>query len=153
MTHPKREEIAIPPKDHLSKELQKVIDYIEDPEQKKEAYSILSSEITFTRTFIGPLPCAEEMALYEKTHSGSAERIIAMAENQQTHRIEMEKMDFPIRNCQFKMGQWFIFIIGICGLGITALLALMGHDWVAGIIGTVTIGTILTCLVKHKIQD
>ena len=133
-----------------SKRTEKVLDFIPDPEQKKEAYEILSSEITFTRVAnIGPLPPAEQMVLYEKTLPGSADRIIKHSEIQRDHRIEMEKLDFPDKSRQYRRGQWFSFIIGLCGLGVATLLALMGHDWVAGIIGTVTVGTILATLHRH----
>jgi uncharacterized membrane protein len=155
----KKEELIVPkdepvPSDeHLPKELRKVIEFIPDPEKKKEAEAILSSEITLIRAYSGPLPSAEEMAIYERTQTGSANRIITLAENQQAHRIEMEKLDFPVRNNHFKMGQWFSLTIGICGLGVTTLLALEGHDWVAGVIGTITTGTILACFIRRKTQD
>lgn len=139
--------------EHLPKEFQKIIDFIPSPEGKKEAYDILLSEITITSSYCGPLPRASEMVSYEQTLPGSADRIIKHAETQRDHRIEMEKLDFPEKSCQFRRGQLFSFIIGLAGLGVTTLLALMGHDWVAGVIGTITLGTILTTLHRHSKQN
>ncbi len=87
------------------------------------------------------------MAQYEETLPGSSDRIITMTENQSKHRIEMEKIDLPIQHEQFKRGQKFSLIIGIFGLTVTTVLALFDHDVVAGIIGTITIGTIITSFI------
>ena len=83
------------------------------------------------------------MAQYEKTLPGSADRIIAMAEMQNKHRREMEKTDLPVQHKQFKRGQKYSLIIGILGLAATTVLGLCGHDVVAAIIGSITIGSIL----------
>jgi uncharacterized membrane protein len=140
--------------ERLPKEIRKIIDFIPDPEKRREAEAILSSEITLIRSYYsGPLPPAEQMEIYERTHSGSADRIIAMTERQQAHRIEMEKLDFPIRNRQFKTGQIFSFIIGIVGLGTMTYVVLKGHDLVGGIIGTISLGLILACFFKRKDRD
>jgi uncharacterized membrane protein len=45
----------------------------------------------------GPLPPADEIAKYELTLPGSAHRIIAMAEIQQVHVLEMQKLQQEAR--------------------------------------------------------
>lgn len=44
-------------------------------------------------THSGPLPSPQDLAEYERSLPGAAERIIAMAERQQNHRIECEKLE------------------------------------------------------------
>ena len=42
--------------------------------------------------YSGPLPPAEQIRAYEEVLPGSADRILGMAERQQAHRLELEKM-------------------------------------------------------------
>ena len=146
----KKDDIPPASEKKIPKKLEKIIDFIPDDENKKEATEILSG-ITISeylsQSYSGPLPPADEMAQYEETLPGSANRIIAMTENQNKHRIEMEKIDLPIQHEQFKRGQIFSLIIGVFGLSVTTVLALFGHDVVAAIIGTITIGTIITSFI------
>ena len=143
----KKEDIPASSKKKIPEKLEKIIDFIPDDENKKEAIELLLSEITtleyLSQTYSGPLPPSDEMAQYEKTLSGSADRIIAMAEMQNKHRREMEKTDLPVQHKQFKRGQKYSLIIGILGLAATTVLGLYGHDVVAAIIGSITIGSIL----------
>jgi len=150
----KKEDIPASSKKKIPEKLEKIIDFIPDDENKKEAIELLLSEITtleyLSQTYSGPLPPSDEMVQYEKTLPGSADRIIAMAENQNEHRREMEKIDLPVQHKQFKRGQVFSLTIGLFGLSVTAVLALFGHDVVAGIIGTITIGAIIASFTIQK---
>jgi len=40
--------------------------------------------------------------------------------------------------------------VGVAGLGVAALLALKGHDWIAALIVTITIGTILAAIMYTR---
>jgi len=146
----KKEDIPASSGKKIPEKLEKIIAFIPDDENKKEATELLS-EITISeylsQSYSGPLPPSDEMAQYEETLPGSADRIITMTENQSKHRIEMEKLDLPIQHEQFKRGQNFSLIIGIFGLTVTTILALFGHDIVAVIIGAITIGTIITSFI------
>lgn len=42
--------------------------------------------------YSGPLPDPATFAFYERTTQGAGERILAMAENEQRHRHEMERL-------------------------------------------------------------
>ncbi len=147
----RKEDIPASSEKKIPEKLEKIITFIPDDENKKEATELLSkitiSSEYLSQTYSGPLPPSEEMAQYENTLPGSADRIITMTENQSKHRIEMEKIDLPIQHEQFKRGQYFSLIIGLVGLSVTAVLALFGHDVVAAIIGAITIGTIITSFI------
>lgn len=153
--HLEKRKEDIPPSSEkkIHEKFEKIIAFIPDDENKKEATEILS-EITISKfqseMYSGPLPSADQMAQYENTLPGSANRIIAMAEMQNKHRREMEKIDLPVKHKQFKRGQYFSLIIGLFGLSITAVLALFGHDVVAAIIGSITISTILAAFIYER---
>jgi len=149
-TPKKKKETPVPHKERLPEQFGKIIEFIDDSKKKEEAYEILSG-ISITqiesKSIIGPLPCSEEMKNYEKVQPGSADRIIGMAEKEQIHRHVMDKSEQPVRHRQLKRGQWFSLAVGVGGLGVATLLALTGHDWVAALIATITIGTILTAFI------
>jgi|ERR1039458_2196410 uncharacterized membrane protein len=74
----------------------------------------------------GPLPSPEIIAEYDKVLPGAANRIIKMAENEQTHSHNMQ---IRTEGHRFKLtitGQVFGFIIGISG--VAGGIWLVGHD-------------------------
>lgn len=73
--------------------------------EQKEAYS-------------GPIPHPDHLEKYEKILSGSADRIIGMAENQSTHRQKLENKVVDAEIKYKNKGQIFGFIIAlICIIG------------------------------------
>ncbi len=52
------------------------------------------------QTQSGPLPSSSEFANYEVTVAGAGERILAMAEKEQAHRIETEKEELVLMKRQ-----------------------------------------------------
>lgn len=68
-------------------------------------------------TYEGPLPPASEFERYEQVCPGAADRILAMAENEEAHRHHTEDriVDSVIK--QTKLGQIFAFTIALGSLG------------------------------------
>jgi uncharacterized membrane protein len=56
--------------------------------------------------YSGPLPKPEDLAKYEQVLTGSADRIIRMAEQQATHRQNLERVIVESK-LQFKSGALF----------------------------------------------
>lgn len=73
-----------------------------------------------------------------------------MTEKQSAHRIQLE--DHAIREelQQSRRGQNFGFALGVLGLILATVLALMGHEVIAGIFGTTTIVGLVTVFVIGK---
>ncbi len=70
----------------LNPQLQQVVDNIEHiPEENRGRAIMHTLEMTS-----GPLPAPEQLAKYDEVVPGAADRIIAMAESNQTHRQENE---------------------------------------------------------------
>ena len=109
------------------------------------------SSLEQQHTYIGPLPAYQEMAGYESVKEGFAERMMIMAEKEQSERLKREMirvesesslmaMDGAIR----KRGQWFAitavsFIIGLCGygfyLGYSTAVASLGSTVIVALAG------------------
>ncbi len=61
--------------------------------------------------FSGPLPHPDMLRQYNDYVPGSADRIIAMAEQQQEHRQALEKTVVGSNTRNERLGQWFAFVI------------------------------------------
>lgn len=75
------------------------------------------------RLFIGPLPHPELLAGYERVSSGTAERIISMAEQEGKHRRVQEDRLLEANIASERRGQLLAFLLAalVCGGGIYLL--------------------------------
>ena len=64
-------------------------------------------------SFSGPLPHPSILEGYEKVHSGAADRIIQMAEDQSSHRKKMEEKIINSNVFDSRMGLVFGFLIAL----------------------------------------
>jgi uncharacterized membrane protein len=83
-------------------------------------------------SFSGPLPMPNTLERYEQIVPGSAGLIIARAEKQSDHRMELEKRAL---NSEIKRSQWGLaagFVLCLLILTYAFILGLEGHDWLAG---------------------
>ena len=95
----------------------------------------------------GPLPAASEFAKYEQTLPGAADRILAMAELEQSNRHDLTQKQLEATNRQdegsrhqVRRGQYFGLFVSlaaiICG-AITAILSAMYGSVAGSIMGGV----------------
>ena len=84
------------------------------------------SSVSFFR---GPLPPAEELAKYNQIIPNGADRIMVMAEKEQSHRQNMESIVVNSVSSQNKRGQWFAYSVAILAIFLSAYLFNLGRDW------------------------
>lgn len=109
--------------------------------------------------FSGPLPRPQDLAKYNETLPGAAERILVMAEKEQAHRHEMDKeearqTDYALKSdvSTIRRGQTFTFIlIGFLALAIVILL-LMGLNVAAFITFAIAAVTALAAGIMGRKQ-
>ena len=75
----------------------------------------------------GPLPHPHTLAMYDQVVPGSADRIIAMAEKQQAHRLEMESRALASNNRDSLLGIISGAMICLSAIGGGVLVAIYGH--------------------------
>ena len=121
------------------------------PEDQRKMSQLSVMTRTITRS--GPLPDPDELQGYENTLSGAAERIMKMAENQQAHRIEMEKLVITSQQKQSARGQIFGLIVGLVGVLSGGALAYAGHDVVGGTIAGTTVVSLVYVFVTGKAKQ
>ncbi len=84
--------------------------------------------------FVGPLPHPDHYAAYEQTLTGAADRILAQAEQQSSHRQAQEAIELRARIDARARGQWFAFIVALTSLGLGAYLATTGLSGLGAIV-------------------
>lgn len=134
----------------IPEEFAEVIEAI--PKEKREKVTALLLSITQQRSmsYRGIVPHPEILKGFNEEVKDGAERTFIMAEKQMAHRIETEKQVVTEQLSQSKRGQIFGFILGILGLTLSTTLGVLGHDWLAGVFATTTIGGLVSTFVIGK---
>lgn len=114
--------------------------------QQHPSFQAKGSKITETRQHIrvAPLPHPSELEEYEKIKPGFAERIFVMAENQASHRQNLEQKTLDAsndhlkrRDAEARWGQGFAFIIVlatvVCGYYAARMGAQLFGSFIAGL--------------------
>jgi len=98
----------------------------------------------------GLLPEPTELAAYNEIIPNGADRIMIMAEAQNSHRLNLETTVVGSQQKQEERGQWFGLIIalffGSCGL----YAAINGQPWFGGVISGTTLVSLVGVFVYSK---
>ncbi len=77
----------------------------------------------------GPLPPPAALEHFDRIIEGGASRILAMAEAEQSHRIDMERATLGAEVADQRRGQWLgATVAGLCVLG-AMISVYLGADW------------------------
>lgn len=101
-------------------------------------------------SFSGPLPSPDVLERYEQILPGAAERIITMAEAEQSHRHTIERKDYA----EAKLGQVFGFVLGALGLIGSVFVSILGSGWAGSALGgTTVLGLVAVFVVGRTKSD
>lgn len=100
--------------------------------------------------FSGPIPPPQVLQGYEDTLPGAAERILHMAEQEQSHRHEFDSDLARSLTRQQERGQVFAFILGAGALGLAAFMVYSGHPGYAITTTIAAIGTLAGALLYRR---
>lgn len=106
-----------------------------DPDKRNV---IVSAMVEMRQTFSGPLPRPADFKAYKEVLSNAPERILLMAEKQQQHRIDSEKRIIKADIRESIFGQVFAVLLVVLFLAAAVYLGINGHDWLAGIVATLS---------------
>jgi len=99
--------------------------------------------VTAVQAFSGPLPHPDILRKYEEIVPGAAQRIIKMAEDQTSHRKDLESKVIHSNIVREKWGQTLGFIIAIVGLIVAGLVGVFGSAVAGGAIGIATLASLV----------
>lgn len=102
------------------------------------------------RSFSGPLPPPEYLQGYENVLSGSAERILKMAEKEQEERLANNRQMVTIVSNERRRGQMFGFLLSILLIISGFVLGYYGHDWLSGAVFTCALISVPVIFVLNK---
>ena len=106
------------------------------PQRSSDTFQRVSGQRSLNRPHSPrPLPPAKMYREYNEVLPGSADRILRMAEKEREHRIGWEDEALHQASQQGDLGVWSGFVIAGFARFTCGLLAMSGHDLVAGIIG------------------
>lgn len=108
--------------------------------RKDSPKELAISQFVSATMWQGPLPSPEHLERFNRVVSGSAERLIRMAEKQQDHRMGLEKKVSSSQTRQSALGQIFALVICLAILGVGAFAISKGFP-AAG--ATIVTGTIV----------
>ena len=101
-------------------------------------------------SFRGPLPPPGFMKGYEETLPGSADRILRLAEQEASHRQQVERESLSITASAVKddafrsrLGLFLGAFVAIVFVVIALVMVLAGHPWPGAIIGTADIAAVV----------
>ncbi len=145
---------------HKSKRARKQQQKSSQIQQREKGNQAVPQTVSATKVehFQGPIPSPDALQRYESLLPGAAERIVSMAEKEQTHRhncetqaLQQEIENHQARNTEIRRGQWFGFLIGLSAILSGTLLAYTGHPWPGSFIGTGgVIGLVAVFVFGHR---
>lgn len=123
------------------------------PHDKQEIASqlIFAMEESIETSYKGPIPPPDYLKGYKDVLPNAPERIFTMVEEQQKHRIAMEKMIMERNLGLSDRGQILGFIIVVLFLVAAVYLALDNHETLACIIMGTTLLGVLVVFVLNKL--
>ena len=104
----------------------------------------------YSEYFSGPLPSPRMMKEYERILPGMPNRIVTMAEEQQRHRISLERKTIQKQIGQSGVGQIFAFVLGLALISFSVYCIYKGFDYVAGIVMSLTIISVIGLFITGK---
>lgn len=122
-----------------------------EPEKRDLIIKAIISTVE-RKTFSGPLPAPEDFAAYKNVVPDAPERILAMAEKQQQHRIETERKIVDSNIKSSLRGQVLGAIMAIICLLCCVYLGIHGHDVLAGSIVAIIV-SVVTIFALRKRSD
>jgi uncharacterized membrane protein len=112
-----------------------------------------------TITYQGPFPHPDILRQFETVKSGTAERLIQMAEGEGRHRQEIEKMllgsEIRTRENQFKLasrGQIFSVAISLTAIVGGVIVGIWGQPWLGTALGGGGLATVILSAIRKPVN-
>jgi uncharacterized membrane protein len=128
----------------------KLFEGIPKPKRQQIVKTLL---VSIKKTHNGPIPDPESLEEYSRIIPNGAERIMALAEKQSSHRMVLEKKVIISQIAQSYLGQIFAFLIGIAALGSAVYCIINGREISGSIIGIGGITGLVTAFLKGREQQ
>lgn len=112
--------------------------------------SVAHQIVSRSAFFSGPLPPPELLAAYEGVQHGLAERIVAMAEKEQSFGHEITRAALEAENSEHKRGQTYALAVSMAAFITSFGLACIGAIWPSAVVGGATVVGLVTAFVLGR---
>lgn len=144
------ESLKVVPEDE-SKALSEAIEVLSElPEEQKDKLN-RGMMLILQQSYRGPIPPAKEMKGYLESLPSAPDRILTMAEKEQTSRIEQTKYGMKLTFSLRLIGQLCALIISLTFAGGAIILGLKDHDGLAGTMVGFTLISIVSVFVIGRL--
>lgn len=133
------------------------LDFAQDEEaatitedEKEEIVGIMREELSM---YSGPIPSPQTLQEYNQIDPTFAERIMKMAENQASHRQNMERIMIKSSSRDSLLGVIFGFIIGMTCIISSYFLGVNGQAFLSGVIGVGGLGGLVSVFIYGTRAD
>jgi uncharacterized membrane protein len=133
----------------IEQKIDKALEPIADPHRRGKAAATILQAVS-KELYSGPLPHPSHFQRFENILPGSADRILAMAERQECHRIWWEQ--FALK------AQFFLALIGLASALVISIgliwgavrLGTAGHEWLGGALVAASAVGMVTSFIKGR---
>jgi len=107
------------------------------PEKRREVARVITA--VMQKVHSGPMPAPEDLEQYDRICPGAADRIIAMAQDNQLHRQGMERDHLQLEYRLQSRGQWLALAALLAMLLLVGFTFWVGQPIAASVLGGATI--------------
>lgn len=104
-------------------------------------------QITQAAAFSGPLPPPNVLQRYDEIIPNGADRIVAMAEKQSAHRIDLERTVIHGDSRRANWGVFCGFTLAVLVIVLSFILILYGHAVAGTILGTLDLVSLISVFI------
>ena len=98
----------------------------------------------------GPLPAPETLKRFEAVVPGPAKTIIDEWQAETRHRRKFEHRSLSLQSLEQMSGRLLAFLFALAALALAGYAARIGATWVAGVVGSGTIASVVWALVSSQ---
>lgn len=147
---PPKSRSATPKKDaDIADEIERQIGPLVSNQQREQIVSRMVA-VMQSEQFSGPIAHPKHLRAYEEILPGAAERIMAMAENQQNHNTDMEKKIIAAQISDQKRGMRYGLVALTLVIGLAAFAGMNGNNALAGMLISAGAAGVVGAFIKGR---
>lgn len=122
--------------------------------RQKQGEVSLSANLSYSRSegFNSPFPSANELRQLDDVVPGGAERVLTMIENQNEHRMSMERRAIGGDTGRANLGLAAGFVIALAFLFASYKMIMGGHEIAGGVMGSIDLVSLVSAFIYGSVS-
>jgi uncharacterized membrane protein len=148
LAHPQEAEVGLSIPTSIERQLEQALEPLVEPKQRGQLLTAVMR--VMTESFSGPLPHPAHFQAYEDAQPGSADRILMMAEKQQSHRMWWEKFALIAQFSLAGFGLLCALLVSLSLIYGAIKLGIAGHEVLGGVLVATSAIGMVTSFIKGR---